>query len=401
MVNFICDNRQVKSYLMKLIDIIVKNGGFIDENITILCRNGQFSLFGAQSLQQDKPCIFIPESCFIPVQEMSFSIKNEHIYIDKIPDSFTADQMQLAEIIFGLYRLTNKYQYYFNASVLQLYDHDSALFDFLTTGYRFDFQDGPEPYQSDTAHIQAFIKTRAFPDMRIEDQQKQQRIILPVIEYANHNRLALPNFYMDDWKGLGQSVQFIIAKALEGTDEIFIKYSTEDTRQLLFWQTYNEPGTVYVKSIPFAFSLGDDLHVKIHAGDQKLQEDLLYEEIKDLAFYLPMMNKPNSNRLALNFIYIPSIGRPNALRRVLRLALDDFTNDMDRQEDAILYAEQLVIRKNIEYYQEGLHKMEASAAPPKLAHVMSLLKEMHLMKIEKIKSYSFFDDAMSYTSKYF
>lgn len=394
MVHIDSDNPAVTKKLQRLIEILEDHGAEFHSDLIIKCENNQFSMHGYHKIGKEQICISIPESCTIETNEIDFAVEDQKIKIKGFGTDFPDFHKEMSELIFDIYNLTDKYDEYCKYGFLQLYDHDADLYEYLNNGFERRIDEAEESGHSLSLH--GFLAVRTF---RIREKDGitggRTKVLVPLIEYFNHHLLAASMTMLGKKGPLLDRRKVVFTSSPDKVDELFIKYSELDTRQLLCLESYTDPDPAFVRSIMLDFQIPDHFRMQVGSNTKKVSLDKIPESCLDLAFFMTGFIAKR-DILMLNFLYIPRKNAPHALRRVLFAIFSCYELDDEQTMKVVEYAEHKIITLNEEFYKEALRRLEATEARSALPHLIENCEEMCNIQLRSIKDYHYYEKAKNY-----
>lgn len=401
MGRFVCDdNKNIASLLHKLSHLCEQAGAQFHKNLRFSCKDGNFTAFADQRIENGEPVLVMPADVFVPVQNVSFSLKNGKISIDAC-HTMSALQTEIIHVLIEIYNSVDKYETYKETSVIRLFFEEPDLFELLMQRYKSDagYVSASEFSDHDEFLYKNFMSLRAIDIGTARKGPSKANSLLPgdlipFLEYFNHHPKAFPISEVANLPGNGRVAQ-LDAYSVPDSDELFISYGFFDAHQQFVCQSFVDENCFFSRSIPMVFEIPGLASVEIGRQMVKLPGSQIPRGYEDVGFYFPVIHtSKDPHKVFLGSIKIPMAGAPKSMRRILRYAFERiFTHD-DIISQAVLFAERQILEKNINYYSEIGAQFANRTPKPSMEKLFLNVQKMLDVQCANIMAYPFYSDVM-------
>lgn len=414
MPGFVCESRSVDSLLRKLYSLSEQSGVWFHPGLNFICKGGEFSVIGADGIPAGQIILQIPASLFVPVEYAHFGLKGRNITVESYR-GLTRLQSEIIDLVVEIYNAAGKFSRFKESAVTKLYFEERELFEAIMRRYR----PRPDYDPLDTGETRREAYLRNFMTLRTINVSADQEgmlksaslmkgataakpfveqhgnALIPFAEYFNHYPKAYAVNGVIDESSNTQAAQ-IRAYAARGGDELFIRYGFSDTHQQYICQGYVDENSFFTRSVPMAFEIPGFAKIKIGGEMVRIAPHKIPQGFQDLAFYFPNIEVlKEANEIRLGSIKIPMADAPQSVRRILRHAFEQISQDADMVLWVVLYAERQILQQNIEYY-ERLQTLFASHKPkPACEKIVLNIRKMLAVQLRNIRAYPFFNEAQA------
>ena len=131
MVEFLCDDDKVEQSLHKLHQVVIGNGGFVHDQLTINCNNGEFSVSIPNAVPAGEKIVVLPRACLLPVRKFELTLRSNRIVVKDHHQDLSKAQVVMMETMIELYNLSNKIATHKSTSTVSLFYEDRKLLDLI------------------------------------------------------------------------------------------------------------------------------------------------------------------------------------------------------------------------------------------------------------------------------
>jgi hypothetical protein len=413
MVDFVCENTEIRKTLIDLHTQVQSNGGFVHDKLTVISTQGDFKIRVADDVPLGEKILMLPRQCLLPADKFTLGLEDNEILIKAHDREVSSAQVGMMETMIALYNLTEKIATQKRISTLLLYHEDRALFDMLLGGRSKEgissFEEMVAQEENDFC-LGNFIKTRVLgfkEEGRGESEPfRIANVFMPIIDFLNHHpeaagfvRRMRGRAGASSDENLGQE-SVTILNYCPGPDhkECFVNYGPYDAMDSLLHYNYTERNAGFVRSVPLTCTIPGRGTVNIRSAVGRVDFKVLPEKLRDIKFYIPGITKDEGkNVVELSFLYIPLGNAPRSMRRVLALALNQLGVGMEDPErmQFIRLLESQVIHENLKYFTGLLDYLASCKPKPALTSIVGNVQEMAKHQLVTIGSYPFFAEALA------
>lgn len=422
MVKFVSDNKEIEKGLRRLYKQVVANGGLVYDGLTIGCEKGSFKITCDAGKPEGERILVLPKECLLPVDKFRLALKGNAMVIEGHDKDLTRGQVAMMKTMIELYNLTGKIQQQKKTSTLSLFYRDRELFDLIMKSFSrqgVPFLEKMITTKERDFYLDSFFKSRVLgfreaPAAGGKGGERRVKMLMPIVDFINHH----PNVagFATSFKtenGLreivedaeetsgGDGVAVVKSCPVDGSDECFVSYGPYDAADLFIHYNYVETQTNFVRSVPMLIKTPNGGTIKILSTSTRPVKKLP-DPVKDLKFFVPQMKVEKDKALVtLSFLLIPQAPAPRALRRVLRMAVNQagMARNDEQAIEAVRFAERRVIEENLRHYKELAVYLELYEPKPSLKLIVQNARDMARAQLEKIRAYPFFDEIQADTQK--
>ncbi len=123
---------------------------------------------------------------------------------------------------------------------------------------------------------------------------------------------------------------------------------------------------------------------------ERRHHEKLPDPLKDLRFYMPgMVVNREKEVVNLGFIYIPNNKAPHAMRRVLALAINCLSANLNQKQmmEAIRFAEKRIVDENLGYFKELSEYLKIYKPKPAVKLIAANARVVAAIQLENINNY--------------
>ncbi len=398
MVQIISDRGEIKRSLRKLVSLVQRNGGWLDERLIIRCERGGFSAHAKINGAHDNWIIKMPPACLLPTDQFQLNLAGDDIRIQSHTSDLSGGRLDLLEVMLELWNQTGKIVTQKETTFWSMSESDPELFRRLVAGRNTHFYAKLEDslYAKDQREqllIKGLLMSRT-SGLRLDPASTgHTQMLMPVVEFLNHHPLAPPYTYFDNQH---KQHELAIKKfcPFPETAECFVRYGFYDAYDLLLNYGYVERNTFFVRSIPMEVSFPGLGTMKVYTSTGQLSNKHLPPEIADLGVFLPQFFINRNTRVAdVGYLLIPQETAPHALRKVLGFIIFHLDSTLPPQKvsDFIEMAEQQVLAENVKFYQDLLEYLQHLDSARKNKHTLQIQSAMEMagVQLSKLAKYPF------------
>lgn len=396
MADFDTDNQDVEKLLMSLCNLIVENGGFIDDRLTFTCKKGDLRVIAPKGIDEGKAIISLPGQCLLPLDLFDLVLQGNDLVLKAYDKSVSDVRLTLMRKTIELYNRTNKIEFHKKTSLFGTHYHDPALAAAILSCRDYEDLLLYKKVQS-MNHMDFilydYIHTRGIFTNDRKQGNEQAFYAAPIIDCTNHSGKAY-NFMALSGNDMRNGLSILGYCSPGNTRECFVSYGFFDAADTLILHNFVDENASFVRSVPLTIEIPGTGVLRIQSGYQKLQQPEIPQPYQDLFGIFPgFASNQEKREVILSFICLPQENKPGALRRILLLAWGQIISDERRLKEAVLISEAKIIDENLIRYTKILTYLESYAASSETETVVKNARLMAQTQIRKIKMYPLFEES--------
>lgn len=397
-MQIISDHVGITRSLRRLVSLVQKNGGWLDERLIIRYERGGFSVHAKTNGAPSNWIIKIPPSCLLPTDQFQLNLAGDDIRILSHTSDLSGRRLDLLEVVLELWNQSGKIATQKETTFWSLSENDPELFNRVVAGRNTQFYAklGDHLYAKDQHEqllIKGFLMSRTSVLNSDLASAERTEMVMPIIELLNHHPLAPPYAY---FVNPHKQNQLAIKEfwPLPDTTECFVCYGQYDAYDLLLNYGYVERNTLFIRSIPMEISLPGLGVMRIFTSTGQLNSKNLPPQIADLGVFLPkFFIDRNAGVADVGYLLIPQETAPYALRRALGFIVFQLDPKLSPKKvsDFIEMAEKQVLSENTKFYRDLLEYLQHldSTRKNKNALQVQSAREMANVQLSKLANYPF------------
>lgn len=347
------ENSSVVKVIEKFIERSECMGAYFHPELRIIESNGNLSIQAYSSTTKAEKLMSIPIKSMPILADYIFNLKNDKItYVNK-PNMLNYGASKVMESLVTIYNETGKLEDWKNSyPLLALKDNPSILNLLLSTNKYSDklnsFKRLYDDNLWDELTLKSFFGSRevsfdyaTLDSNGIKSNNASEKGLLSVIDFLNHKTNASKYQVSDDKVCLE-----IIAMPDEKSKEVFVQYNISDPVITYLFYGFVDVNAPWVYSIPCTFNLLSGLKLCI-LNNPSSSTQLVTEENKYLAEYLPSNIDRSDHEIIISSIAIPNIEAKLTLPKVLEFILKAYDHEGNYQNRDILVSEINHIEKEL------------------------------------------------------
>lgn len=390
MPKFECENPELRKVMLELYDLVVENGGYIHDGVTVQEADGELSILSSLPHNSHEELITIPEKCLPRIDDFVITVHGDKLFAKPKSDIAINSQLKAMELMIEIYNLTNKLVRHRDTNIwLSLRKSPEILQEILKARSRspkiIKYYEKYENGKFDELLIDTFIGTRV---LRYESSDKSNRLscLVPFIDFANHSiesPVILNGFFKTD------AVSMINFVPGPESNECYYRYGFLDAIDSLLIYGFSDVSSPIVRSIPLQYNFHIYGHIQVNALVPQIYSEHLEDSVQDLYFYMPYVNRIGRDEMELSHLIIPGETAPKALRRVLEYRIESWKPTLKPAvvKDIVSNFENVIINKNIEYYDRLLRVVSSVNDNDVSSNYMKLLNTLIETQTEKLHEY--------------
>ena len=210
---------------------------------------------------------------------------------------------------------------------------------------------------------------------------------IPILELINH-KMGAPAFHIDSQTNIMQT----FVEPGEAHQQVYVQYNLDDP--LITFLTYGFVDTLspWVYSIPLMINTSAGFDIKISSVIKQVNPNLLPENMKSFAQFVPGNVVRQDNLTQLSSLIIPGGIDTPTLRRVLthllqNLDIEGYLANSEQLNEEVKNVEKQVIKQNLIYWHE-LKSLVLSKQNTIKTEVFKQLQQLCQFNIEHINRYA-------------
>lgn len=395
------DNPAVEKRLTKLVDLVEEGGGGTHSKLVIASMGGGLRISTKEPMGRGKEIIRLSKGVLLPSDQYEVSVKGDEFDV-KFPESSTLSDVQkkLTECLIGLYNDTNKVALHKKESFLLAIVKYPSLIKYLMDGRKFPdkitnwiehAQKGLSASEMEAFLSETFLQTRhlGYSDKR---RMTSVSILMPIVDFLNHHWLGSSFSQVQGVRDGDLTVA--TAQPIENSLECFAFYGVMDAFDTLLRYDFLDVSAPIVRSVPIELEAPEGGKIKVGSATGSLLAKKLTKEIRDLHRFIPRMNiNKDTKILTVSHLFVPSGGSPRALRRVLHIVLaniiDKEAYGIEKAEEWVRQAEEIIIDKNAAYYEGLLSLLDAAPLSADDSDGLKAIRTLAKTQLDKLQRYSY------------
>lgn len=414
------ENPELDKILHRMEALVLEGGGWLNPNLIIRERDGALSIEMETPPNQDEKLIALNRDLLLPVNRMEIAGKGGSFDVKPSkPGALSKVKEELTELVFSIYNITGKFQstrdtdfWLTMRQAPDLMDKVLAARTIREPAKKFikNAKDGFEGEQLDKFVTNRFVASRVlgFGDGKFKggldagapaQPDKEEDVAEDIVEKTkreegsgeeNLGSVIMP--FIDFFNHHGHGSRFISQtsndlhvrhlKPLPDTNECYAFYGVMDPLDTFMRYGFVDEATTIIRSVPLVINLPNIGRIEafsaMPAKNKKLQ---LGKKNKDLEEFLPVIRK-NKDMLTVSHLFIPVVGSPMALRRVLGICISHLLDKPLPQEKhlALIHlAEEQVKDENVRFFRQLREDIELEAT--KNAENAGVKAGLHLARV--------------------
>jgi hypothetical protein len=385
MTIFRCENPVLEKALVKLHELVVENGGYINENATFVEARGELSIISSLPRDNHEKLIILSDACLPRVNDFMITANNDNLFALPKFANIKESHVAIMRVIIEIFNITNKLSIHRETNPWLALERSPELIEKLleVRAMNTRMQRYYEKYRSGEFGellIDTFIGSRAVGFKSSSDEEPTP-CMMPFIDFANHHCSCSGYQSSDDVLAISN------CKPIPDSEECFVRYSMLDAIDTFMFMGFVDINATFVRSVPFRFDMPDIGSIQVETSLKPFIGGILPDSVKNLRAYMPFVSK-SDDVMRFSHLHIPGEGAPRALRRVLAFYVQDWKPDLDSNavKDIVLSVEEEIINKNLEYYKSLLSLMEAidpAGISPGILQSVETLAEYQTKKLQQ------------------
>ncbi|MEZ0223988.1 MAG: hypothetical protein ACAH83_05500 [Alphaproteobacteria bacterium] len=348
MVAIDTDSREIRRAIEKLVNLSTACGAEYSRDIIIRCCQGNLSVAARTGKGKDNGdnLIRLPRRSLPRIDQFQFSQDGDGLVLAGWSEAAPPLHVQIIDAWIDLYNLCGKMETHRRVSPWVLLSEQPELVPILAAARDAPLMgvilDDLRAGNVWNVALDSFLFSRLIQIDKIA-------VLMPVGEFVNHSALARPFDYPRSKEGRSLVVHRTQFPDRFG-DECFVSYGTFDS--LDSWLVYNfvEEHASFVRSVPLDIDLPGAGMLRVRAYIASADHPQLPPELADLRTYLPQVLERTQGSIDVSFLLIPA-AHSQALRRVLRWAIDQLSPGNSQIDALVEKAERQILDKNWAYYE--------------------------------------------------
>lgn len=387
-----CDDLALDQLLNELGRVVQKAGGRFHPDLILRAQNNDLSFVLRENISPHSHIISVPQPCLVPTKFMNLKVQGNAFICNPDVEKLTLVQQDLAHLMVEIFNATNKLsdhkttypwlKYKANADALLVLSKARSLNKNLTIQTHYVEQKEDTLSEEDFI-VWSFLKSRVLGEG--DDKQSiETDYLMPMLDYLNHSYAGSPYVFDKDPTG---DVRINLKQPILRSSECFASYGICDAIDTYFNYGFVDEHVPFVRSIPTKIDLGKRADVHIHSYRRpKKALAQLNADMQDLENFMPDIWEDEAGEMHVSHILIPSLSKPNALRRVLShaIALKTDQNISSRAlYDLVFKAEKQILDANVVFYKDVTNKVQNMQIAETLVEEITSIANLQLTKLHK------------------
>jgi hypothetical protein len=365
------DSFSVEQDLKELVRLCERSGSHFHPDLIIQNQDKELSL--ASEKPHDDVLAALSPSCLLPVAISNFSLEKNQIILNEETDTgWDALQSDIAEIIFSIYKQTDKVNQYKKSAYWLSLVNDPELRVHIANARPFGSNDSRFLDRSKSPEVQNRVIIDNFFQSRVlasqEPGKTDRLVIVPIAEYINHHWNGSP--FQNHADGNDGGITVWCSMPVANSKECFGYYSPMDGLDSYIKYGFVDHAAPLVRSIPVDIDLESVGKIEILGAMAKTSPGKIFQGLKTIPRQIPGVKVIRKGELVrISHIFFPGQRTPNAMRAILRVLVQQLIKENINEpalKQLVRKSEEIIINANIEYY-EKLKKLSNTQALEELA----------------------------------
>ncbi|MBO6702780.1 MAG: hypothetical protein JJ921_10585 [Pseudomonadales bacterium] len=327
----------------------------------------------------------------MPIEEFQLSLQGADLVIEGVDKDVSPLQKRFAELMLEVYNQTGKIGHFIRTHPKIRLRLESKIQRELARFGKIKIEDeNLDGERSDSELIAHFFQTRKLELKDRNDPRKSRKVVMPLIDYANHNT-ASPGFIRTETSEGIDALGLLHSTSIEGSKECTVSYGDLDLFDT-FWNygfldDYSPAS--FVRAAPCELLLKGFDNVAVNSIPGAVYKGTLAKRNVDLKKWVPSFGRNDEGVMRVGHLKIPCNHSWRALRRVLRMILRNMNPEMkmDRVQARVLVAEHQVISSTVEHFR-GLRSAATNPVCSDTDHqALSELVALCDLQLERLDRY--------------
>jgi len=394
------DNKKIGKKLGDLEKLLTDNGARFHPELALVCIEKSISLEMAGPCNHGEIIMEVPVELLLPAKFLNISVKGNKFVINPDKDQLTPEQIAIAELVFELYSLAGRVEFYKNESPWVAFREAPELIDEILLSRTKDYKIRSDflHNEPDAMSIEEFV-AYDFPMTRVlgiqqTDGNEVDEIFMPMIDYLNHDYQGVPYStpgYTKDGPD-NEFLRVINAQPFAAQRECYVSYGIYDAIDTFLGYGFVCETTPFVRSISLEIPVRDTAGIILNSFAMRAPEKV-NEQLNDLRKFMPYLNKiESSGQLTVSHLIISLHPTPHATRRILRAIIRTLAGSEVSQKfvlDRVKETEKFILEKNIDFYNDLLKKVGSDKKTPE--HLKQRIHRLAFTQLNKLYKYLYND----------
>ncbi|ARN76139.1 hypothetical protein [Oceanicoccus sagamiensis] len=393
MAHITSDNPEASKTLQELQELVIENGGHIHPDINFVVNNNSLSIESPLNASNQDHLLYIPDACLPCYDDFDITLKNNEIAISPKNQSIPQSQQQAFNLLITLFNLTKKLDEHRENFPGLLQPLPEEIIELLgKKDPSAKTQLSPPGKTAEQHLLDSFFHTRYLSSVRQNGERK--RVLLPMIDFINHNANALP--FTTARADSGNFMGIIVChwKDSDSSRECFVDYYPLDPMARFLGYGFVDTSANYIQSIPLSIvieSVGC-LHINNKLPKPEEQNKLpTFEAFSKIDNYQPYVQIDQSGNLTLSHLAIPiKDDETKHLNPAIKHAIQMMSGKKlkgKKLERLAQKAQKTLIRENIKYSQNAYKYLENRDNSDLTESALSTLQQLFQFEHQQLSKY--------------
>jgi len=364
-MNVQTNNVALKKEIKGLIDLLIKNGTVISSGLSIeISEEGGISLHLRRPAGRSKPLIRLKSEHMIPAAALNTCLCGDSFEIDPDRHLLNPLQIEIGTRIIEIYNAAGKVALHKGENPWIQYRGSPHLLELLLSSLhlgkvkekKLSFIRGSQEQSGVNEFVvQTFMESRVL-SRQAEDTGKQQQVIMPILDYLDHDYRGSPYDFSSPYGG--GDLRVFCRQPYIWSQECYANYGRIDAVDTFVNYGFIDREVPFVRSIPLEIEIGDRGKLTINSLQAaRMNSEKTPKTLRDIQFLLPDWRRDESGEYILSHIFVTTGSYPYATRRIIKWIIEDMTRDSIDQKfvaEQTAAAEKKIVDANVAYYERIL-----------------------------------------------
>lgn len=426
-MKIITDDAAIQKSLRAMEKTIEDHGGWIDPEMVIKCAGGALSIEKQSFPNPGRPMIALPGDLLLPTEKMGLSVRNNELLCDPVANALSGVQEKLAHNLIELYNLTGKIASHQKSCCWVTFRRTPDLLVRLLKARTLNhvqkkllsWATGELEIDENTVLCDTYLKSRTIAhkykgaqktdepegDTPVEPGMSKagpghSADLMPIIDFLNHHSGGAFFSFRDGYDAVNREREFLLVndhRPLSFTSECYAFYNQMDPIDSFVGYGFPDAFAPYIRSVPMTLDIGAAGQIVVHSQLSSLHKGKLPANAAGLRPYIPQTVKVDKESMEITHLLIPcNPAMPHALRRVLRVLISNraaASRSLNASQvwEAVLTAEEIILRTNIAFYKDLLLHLETPTVKndPAAQDEVGMIRYIAELQLSKLWKYNF------------
>jgi len=379
------DQNEIRGHLEILVSLFEEAGGFINDAVTIVGRDGGLSVHADPALPQGDPLFSIPAQYLLPTAPFGLHLEGNDICMNKPSAEVDPYHVKLMEQMLAIYNLCGKMEFHRANSPARLFIEAPDVCERIFLPNQLN---AIGKYPKEDFYLHDFLHSRVFSapqqDESSDALKSKGELLLPIIDFLNHHQSAA-GFQVAD--GVMKISRF---SPIAESNECFVQYSRMDAQIAFAVYGFVDTEATSLLTCPLRVEVPGIRPINFWRQPGSKRKNKVPKILADLRPMVPPVGIVNDEReLKVGYLVIPRKDQPRAMRRIIRAIIAGLEkiSDPDQQFEITLEIERQIISGNIAHYEGILSYVDSVDVSDDLQPILEDAKRMARHQLSLLEAY--------------